>query len=141
MKLQPFIVSLNIPLLTFTALLFSVSLPAIAAEETIVVCQGKTRNTATIYQENGTLKMRLYDRKDKLAWFNSDAQGKTTSGAIAYTNIRGEGTYQVKVSPNTKQTDCSIQITGKPLEKGKVIERRKVTGSMSPLQKEVVIKK
>ncbi|MEB3311282.1 MAG: hypothetical protein VKJ02_13725 [Snowella sp.] len=125
MRLQPAPLFFSFSLFTFVSLLASISLPAIAAEETIVVCQGGTRNTARIYQENGTLKMRLYDRKDKVTWFNSDAQRKTTSNAIAYTNIRGEGTYQVKISPNAKQKDCSIQISGKPLEKGTVTERSK----------------
>ena len=92
-----------------------------AEEKSLLVCEGKTRNTARIYQKNDTLTLRLYDRQTKVTWFNSPARQATTPKAITYTNLRGENTIVVSRDRQNPHGACSIQIGKQPLEKGNIL--------------------
>lgn len=95
------------------------STSASAAEQTLLLCEGATRITARIYQSNGELKMRLFDRRTGKVTFDSAARSATNPETVTYSNIRGEGTYRVTQFRNA-QNSCSIAIGNQPSEQGKV---------------------
>lgn len=84
-----------------------------------MLCEGSVRNTARIYRSNGALMMRLYERQTNSTWFSSAARDETNPESFVYVNQRGEGTYRVSAFRNGG-TECSINISGKPLERGTV---------------------
>jgi hypothetical protein len=88
-------------------------------EKTLLLCEGSTRTTARVYQSNGELKMRLFDRQTNKTWFNSAVRSEMNPETVTYTNIRGEGTYRVSQFRNA-QNSCSITIGNQPTEQGKV---------------------
>lgn len=118
MKLPHLVFSLCLPLIT-VAPLEVIAPSAVAAEDTLLFCQGNTRNTARIYRNDGSLMMRLFDRQDKVTWFNSPARSETNPEVIPYSNLRGEQPIQITSNRNDTSL-CSIQVGNQPLERGSV---------------------
>jgi hypothetical protein len=92
-----------------------------AAEKTLLLCQGSTRNTARVYQDNETLKMRLYDRRDRVVWLNTTARSEMNPEVITYSNLAGEQTIHVTTNRNDPSL-CSIQVGDQPLERGTAVQ-------------------
>ncbi len=106
----------SLTLITLAQMPFSPS-SAQAAEETLLLCRGSTSTTARVYQEDGTLKMRLYDHIHKVVWFNSPARSETNPEVITYSNIFGEQPILITTNRNDPSL-CSIQVGDRPLERG-----------------------
>jgi hypothetical protein len=119
MKFSRLVVACGLSLVSFAPLATLVSPATAATEQTVLLCEGSSRTTARIYRSNGVLKMRLYDRLNKTTWFNSAALDQTNPESYVYVNERGEGTYKVSAFRNGGK-DCSISISGKPPERGRV---------------------
>lgn len=119
MKFRQFVTAFGAPLVAVVPLL-AIATPSNAAEETVLLCEGATRITARIYQTNGALKMRLFDRKTNAIWFNSAAKRETNPEIVTYSNLRGEQSIYISSNRNDS-TICSIQVGGKPLERGTVL--------------------
>lgn len=110
-----------LPLVTVTALFPALTASAIAAEKTLLLCQGNTRNTARVYRNNGALMMRLFDRKGGVIWFNSPAKSGSNPEVTYYTNIAGEQTIRIETNRNSPN-QCSIQVGKQPLERGTLVQ-------------------
>lgn len=119
MRCSSVILSVGFSLVTGASFIPLSSVPATAAEEAVLLCEGSTRNTARVYRSNGTLMMRLFDRKTNTVWFNSEARSETSPESTIYSNVRGEASYKVSTFRNSSR-DCTITIGNQPPERGTV---------------------
>ena len=106
------LVSLSLPLISLIP-------PANAADTTVGVCEAKS-NTVRIYNRDGQLKLRIYDRIRNVIWMDGAATKTTNPEVVEYRNMRGETTVIAAFNRNST-SDCSITAGGK-LESGRVIE-------------------
>lgn len=119
MRCSSVILSVGFSLVTVASFVSLSSAPVTAAEETLLLCEGSTRNTARVYRSNGTLMMRVFDRQTNKVWFNSEARSQTSPESTVYSNVRGEASYKVSTFRNSSR-DCSITIGNQPPERGTV---------------------
>lgn len=93
--------------------------PAHAAETTIGVCETQS-NTARVYNQDGQLKMRLFDRVNKKTWMDGPATSTTNPEVVEYQNVAGEQTVKTGFSRNSP-TSCYVMV-GSKIESGRVTQ-------------------
>lgn len=93
------------------------SRPAMAAESTVGVCETRN-NTVRVYNRNGQLKLRAFDRRQGVTWLDTPATRSTNPEVVEYRNTRGETTVRTQFNRNSP-SDCSVQI-GSRFEPGRV---------------------
>ncbi|MFM7449729.1 MAG: hypothetical protein ACKO24_14190 [Leptolyngbyaceae cyanobacterium] len=84
--------------------------PSNAAETTLGVCMTKS-NTVQVYDVNGQLKMRLFDRIRNVTWLNAPASKSKTASFVEFRNLQGE--TRVVTSFSRVAMTCAVNIGGK----------------------------
>lgn len=90
----------------------------IAQETTLALCDTPSQSIR-IYQTEGQLYMRAYDRQDRIVWINhTPVSADVNPEGILYKNLRGEQSATLFASTNG--TDCSIQIGSRSPQPGRL---------------------
>lgn len=103
---------------SLTLLLIAGMLPAQATETPIGVCEARS-NSVRVYQLNGQLKLRAFDRNRNVVWMDAPATRSTNPEVVNYRNTRGE-TIVIAGFNRNDPASCSITV-GSRVESGRVV--------------------
>lgn len=82
--------------------------PAAAEEMTLVLCE-TSGSTVRVYEDNGQVLMRAYNRQLGRVWMNhTPTEIKVTANGVEYTNLLGE--LATRLSVDTSAGDCAIKV-------------------------------
>jgi hypothetical protein len=110
---------------TLTALSFA---PNIAkADFTIAYCDGENYainvyRTGDPEAPTSALKIRIYDRSDKLTFLNTEANREPNPEGYNYSNLRGERQWTLFIA-NDLEAPCTLSRDGQVVDRGTVTMR------------------
>ena len=82
--------------------------PAAAEEMTLALCETSS-SAVRIYENNGQVLMRAYNRQLGQVWMNhTPTDIKVTANGVEYTNLLGE--LATRLSVDTSAGDCAIKV-------------------------------